>query len=382
MSLRPVAHQLQLPPADPAPHASSPAYCLRYEERTVQAERIVSPETVNAPVNAYAAMSVGRALEPYQFTPKELSTLDVEVVISHCGMCHTDIHLINDDFGMSAFPLVPGHEIVGVVSQMGNGVRHLQVGQRVGIGPMGGACFLCEQCTAGREHLCPQAQYIPFGIPGGYATHIRVDSRVAFPVPDAIPSEYAAPLLCAGVTVFAPLRRHVNATTRLGVIGIGGLGHLALQYGRAMGCHVTAFSSSAEKAEEAQQFGADEFVATTEEGALAARAGTCDFLLSTVTADLPWADYLNVLKPEGTLCVLGIPETDIRLPAIPLLFGQRKVIGSLIGSGPETKAMLEFSARHQIWPKIEQYPMREANAALDRLSKNQVRYRVVLANEA
>lgn len=133
---------------------------------------------------------------------------------------------------------------------------------------------------------------------------------------------------------------------------------------------------------EARQFGAGEFVATKEEGALVARAGTCDFLLSTVTADLPWADYLNILKPEGTLCILGIPESDIRLPAIPLLFGQRKVIGSLIGSGPETKAMLEFSARHHVWPKIEQYPMREANAALDRLSKNQVRYRVVLANEA
>jgi uncharacterized zinc-type alcohol dehydrogenase-like protein len=332
-------------------------------------------------INALAAMSAGQPLEPYQYIPKEFGPFEVEVEISHCGMCHTDLHLINDDFGLTTFPLVPGHEIVGVVSQAGSAVQHLRVGQRVGIGPMAGACFSCEQCTTGRENICSQAQYLPMAREGGYATHVRVDSRVAFPVPDAIPSEFAAPLLCAGITVFAPLRRHVNGATRLGVVGIGGLGHLALQYGRAMGCHVTAFSSSTDKAEEAKQFGADEFVATKEEGALAARMSTCDFLLSTVTADLPWADYLNVLKPEGTLCILGIPDSDIRLPAIPLLFGQKNVVGSLIGSGAETRAMLEFSARHQVRPKIELFPMREANAALDRLSKNQVRYRVVLAND-
>ncbi len=348
----------------------------------MQKSNMVKSTDTDPHINAFAVMSAGQRLEPYQYVPKEVGPLEVEVRISHCGMCHTDIHLINDDFGLTTFPLVPGHEIVGVVSQTGSAVQHLQAGQRVGIGPLGGACFLCEQCTTGRENICSQAQYVPIGREGGYATHIRVDSRVAFPIPDALPSEFAAPLLCAGITVFAPLQRHVNGATRLGVIGIGGLGHLALQYGRAMGCHVTAFSTSLDKAEEAKEFGADEFVATKEQGALAARASTCDFLLSTVTADLPWADYLNILKPEGTLCVVGIPNSDISLPVIPLIFGQKTLIGSIIGSGSETKSMLEFSARHQVRPKIELFPMHEANTALERLSKNQVRYRVVLVNEA
>jgi uncharacterized zinc-type alcohol dehydrogenase-like protein len=239
-------------------------------------------------IHAFAAPQVGQALRPHEFTPKSLDSTEVEIQISHCGMCHSDLHLIDNDFGLSSYPLVPGHEVVGVVSQLGSDVRSLNVGQRVGVGWLAGACLVCEQCIAGRDNLCAKWQPTCVGREGGYASHIRVDSRFAFPIPDDLPSQFAAPLLCGGITVFAPMLRHgIAGTSRLGVIGIGGLGHIALQFGRALGCHVTAFSSSTDKAAEAERFGANDFVATGQPGALSARAASCDFLLCTATADLP-----------------------------------------------------------------------------------------------
>lgn len=336
----------------------------------------------NGNINAYAAMLAGQSLQPHKYVPKDLDPMGVEIQISHCGMCHTDLHLINNDFGMSAYPLVPGHEIVGIVSQVGGGETGLGVGQRVGVGWLAGACFVCEQCAAGRDNLCPKGQPTCLGREGGYATHVRIDSRFAFPIPDPIPSEVAAPLLCAGITVFAPLLRHgVSGASRLGVIGIGGLGHLALQYGRALGCHVTAFSSTPAKASEAKRFGADEFVATGKAGALDSRANSCDFLLSTVTADVPWKDYLSVLRPGGRLCIVGVPQHDMLIPALPLILGQKSVVSSVVGSRSEIQIMLEFSARHRITPQIELFPMHEANRALERLRTNKMRYRAVLTNE-
>ncbi len=331
---------------------------------------------------AFAAMQAGHALQPHRYAPKALDSMEVEIEISHCGMCHTDLHLIDDDLGLSSYPLVPGHEIVGVVSQVGGSATRLRIGQRVGVGWLAGACFVCEQCTSGRDNLCSKGQPTCLGREGGYASHVRVDSRLAFPLPDNLPSEFAAPLLCGGITTFAPLLRHgVGGTSRLGVIGIGGLGHLALQFGRALGCHVIAFSSSSRKAGEAKQFGANEFVATGEARALSAYAGSCDFLLSTVTADLPWEEYLQVLRPGGKLCILGIPERDLQIPALPLILGQKSVVSSVIGSRSEMQTMLEFSARHGIRPQIELFPMHEVNRALERLRNNQMRYRAVLTNE-
>lgn len=174
-------------------------------------------------IKAYVAMQAGESLVPYEYTPRELGPLDVEIKITHCGMCHTDLHLIQNDFGLSTYPLVPGHEIVGRVSQIGTAVTGISLGQRVGVGWLAGACFSCEQCSAGKDNLCPSGQPTCLGREGGYATHVRVDSRLAFSLPDSLPSEYAAPLLCAGITVFAPLLRHgVTGTTRLGSFGSGG----------------------------------------------------------------------------------------------------------------------------------------------------------------
>ena len=331
-------------------------------------------------ISAYAALQARQPLEAYRYVPKELGPNDVEIAVSHCGMCHTDLHLKNDDFGLSSYPLVPGHEIVGHVSQLGSAVRDLSIGQRVGVGWLAGACFGCEQCDSGHDNICPKGQPTCVGREGGYATHVRVDGRFAFPIPEALPSEAAAPLFCAGITVFAPLLRHANGMSRVGVIGIGGLGHLAIQYARALGCHVTAISGSPAKANEAKRFGAHEFVSTAEPGALKAHAGTCDFLLSTVSADIPWKDYLSVLKPRGTLAIVGVPPHDVQFAALPLILAQQSIVMSPVGSRSEIKAMLEFSARHRIVPQVEVFAMSEVNNVLERLAANQIRYRAVLAN--
>jgi uncharacterized zinc-type alcohol dehydrogenase-like protein len=219
------------------------------------------------------------------------------------------------------------------------------------------------------------------GREGGFARRIVADSRLAFPIPDAILSEHAAPLMCAGITVFAPLLRYATGATRLGVIGIGGLGHLALQYGRALGCHVTAFTTSADKEAEAREFGAHAVVDTMEAGALAAHANSCDLLLCTVAADLPWNEHIAVLRRNGKFCLLGFPEHQVSFAAVPLVFFQRSLVSSGIGSRLEIRKMLDFTARHGIRPQIELYPMRDVNVALERLKKNEVRYRAVLVNE-
>ena len=331
-------------------------------------------------ISAYAALEAGRPLQAYRYIPRELGPNDVEIAVSHCGICHTDLHLTNNDFGISSYPLVPGHEIVGHVAQVGGHARTLAVGQRVGVGWWAGACFTCDQCDSGHDNSCPKALPTCVGHEGGYATHVRVDERLAFPIPDALSSEAAAPLFCAGITVFAPLLEHARATSRVGVIGIGGLGHLALQYARAFGCHVTAFSGSAAKASEAKRFGAHEFVSTSAPDALKAHAGSCDLLLATVSADIPWKDYLPMLKAGGKLAVLGVPPHDVQFAALPLILGRQSIVMSPVGSRSEIKAMLEFSARHRIVPQVEVFPMKEVNKVFRRLADNQVRYRAVLTN--
>jgi uncharacterized zinc-type alcohol dehydrogenase-like protein len=221
------------------------------------------------------------------------------------------------------------------------------------------------------------------GRQGGYASRVRVDARFAAPIPDSLPSESAAPLLCAGTTVFAPLsRRGPKKNSRVGIIGLGGLGHLAVQFARAMDCAVTIFSSTASKEKEAREFGADHFVDVRRQGALAAEKNTCDFTLATVPVDLPWAQYVNVLKPNGALCVVGASPGELRVSLFGLLEGQKSIGGSAIGSNAEIREMFHFAAKHAIMPMTEVYPMKDVNNALTRLRQNRVRYRAVLANES
>ena len=334
------------------------------------------------PIDAFAAPQAGGRLRPHRFSPGPLLPTEVDLAITHCGVCHSDLHLIDDDWGVSAFPLVPGHEIVGTIVRAGDDARGLRIGQRVGVGWLAGSCMKCEQCREGNENLCAQARPTCVGREGGYASRVRVDARFAAPIPDSLPSEIAAPLLCAGITVFAPLsRRCLGKNDRVGVIGLGGLGHLAAQFARAMGCEVTVFSTTASKANEARGFGAGRFIDTSSQGALASEKSTCDYILATVPVDLPWAEFVNVLKPNGVLCVVGASPGELRVPLFGLLEGQKSIGGSAVGSNAEMQQMLEFSAAHAIQPVIELYAMAQINEVIARLRQNQIRYRAVLVND-
>lgn len=333
-------------------------------------------------IRGFVALRPGAALEPRFIDRAAPAPTEIEVAVSHCGICHSDLHLIDNDWGVSVYPFVPGHEIVGTVVRAGAEVSCLRIGQRVGIGWLAGSCMSCEQCAEGNENLCSAPQPTCVGRNGGFAESVRVDRRFAAPIPEALPSEFAAPLFCAGISVFAPLCRYVKENSRVGVIGVGGLGHLAIRYARAMGCAVTVFSRTPDKEQGARDFGADRFIDASRPEALAAAVATCDFILSTVPVSLPWTEYVNVLKPNGRLCLVGASPGDIQVPATALLDGQKSIGGSAIGSNAEIRAMLDFSAEHGILPQVELFPMAEVNQALARLRENNVRYRAVLANGA
>jgi uncharacterized zinc-type alcohol dehydrogenase-like protein len=328
--------------------------------------------------SAFAALAAKQPLVPYQYEPRALQPQDVEVEISHCGICHSDLHLIDNDWSSSVYPLVPGHEIVGTVSAVGSECA-LRIGQRVGVGWQRSACLECEACRAGEENLCREQEATCLRHMGGFARRIRLDSRFAFPLPEGLEAAAAAPLLCAGVTVFAPLRRWgVGPNMRVGVIGIGGLGSLALRFLGALGAEVTAFTSSPDKREPALSLGAHEVVSSTNVREIRALANRFEFLLSTVPARLDWINLLQTLKPNGVLCLVGAPPGLIQIPASLLVTSQRVICGSDIGSPKAIRETLAFAAEHGIGAQVETAPLTEVNSALQRVRENRVRYRMVL----
>jgi alcohol/geraniol dehydrogenase (NADP+) len=332
-------------------------------------------------IQGLAAHAAGAELLPFRYEPGTLGARDVEIGISHCGICHSDLHLISNDWGISQFPFIPGHEIIGTVTEIGVEVHALRVGQRVGLGWQSNSCGECEWCTRGMENLCPLSEGTCVRRHGGYASHVRANSRFVFPIPDALASESAAPLLCGGITVYNPLRSlDVNPSSRVGVIGIGGLGHLAIQFARVFGAEVTAFSTSADKENEARLLGAHRFVNTRETRALKEMAGSLDLVLSTVNADQDWGVYIQALRPTGTLCFVGVPPSPVALHAFPLISGMRSVTGSPIGSPARVREMLDVAARHGVKATTQVFPMAKVNDALGSVKKNKVRYRAVLVN--
>lgn len=332
-------------------------------------------------IHGLAVHAAGAHLLPYKYDPGELQANEVEIKISHCGVCHSDVHLIDNDWGFSKFPFIPGHEIVGSVVAVGSGVTDRKVGDRVGVGWQADSCGVCEWCRQGDEHLCAKSQPTCVGRNGGYADKIRVNSLFAIPVPAVLESENVAPLLCAGITVYSPLRNHgVRPSSRVGVIGIGGLGHLGIQFAKAFGAEVTAFSTSKDKEKEARELGAHHFLNTQDTGALKKVAGSFDFLLSTVSADQDWQGYVNALRPKGMLCVVGVPPSPMQIQAFSLLGAQRAISGSPSGSPRDLHEMLDVAARHGVKAITERFPMSKANDAVAKVKKNQVRYRAVLAN--
>jgi alcohol/geraniol dehydrogenase (NADP+) len=332
-------------------------------------------------IQGLAAHAAGAELLPFRYDPGELGLHEVEIDISHCGICHSDVHLICNDWGVSQYPFIPGHEIIGVVTAVGAEVRSLVVGQRVGLGWQSNSCGHCEWCVRGMENLCPTAEATCIHRNGGYANRVRANARFVLPIPDPLPSEQAAPLLCGGITVYNPMRTHgINPSSRVGVIGIGGLGHLAIQFARVFGAHVTAFSTSPAKEEEARELGANHFVNSRETKAMREVTGAMDLILSTVNANEEWSTYLQSLRPTGTLCLLGIPPGAITVPAFPLISGLRTITGNPTGSPARLREMLDVAARHRVQAKTERFAMADANTALGKVKKNKVRYRAVLAN--
>jgi uncharacterized zinc-type alcohol dehydrogenase-like protein len=331
-------------------------------------------------IHGFATHAAGAELLPFKYEAGDLKPTDIEIRISHCGVCHSDIHLIDNDWGISQYPFIPGHEIIGTVAKIGGDAVGFSIGDRVGVGWQADSCGYCEWCRKGLENLCAKSQATCVHRNGGYAEAVRVNARFAIPIPDSLDSENAAPLLCAGITVYNPLRNHaVNPTSRVGVIGIGGLGHIALQFARAFGADVTAFSTSADKEQEALTHGAHHFVNTRDSKGLKALAGYFDFILSTINADQDWSAYLHALRPTGTLVFLGVPPSPLTLPVLPLMAGQRKIAGSPIGSPWQLREMLDVAARHGVKAQTERFAFDKVNVALNKVRKNHVRYRAVLA---
>lgn len=325
-------------------------------------------------IHAYAALSPKEKLQPFTYSAPPLGPFDILIKVTHCGLCHSDVHLIDDDWKRSKYPLVPGHEIIGTVVKKGDAAS-LQVGERVGVSWIHSACMNCPVCLQGDTNICPQRTTTCNGRYGGFADHTIADSRFAYPIPEGLDSPHAAPLLCAGATVYAPLRRHgIQAPDSVAIIGIGGLGHLGLQFAAAFGCEVTAISHSTAKEAEAKSFGAGRFLTLDKRPAPA----QFDFILSTVSADLDWNQIATLLKPKGTLCFVGRPHNPAPLELGNLVSSQANICGSATASRALMHEMLSFAARKKIKPKIEKTPLKKVNEAIERLKANAARYRIVL----
>lgn len=330
-------------------------------------------------VHAYAAAAPNRALEPFEYTLGVLGPDEVDIAVESCGICHSDLSMLGNDWGQTTYPFVPGHEIVGRIVAVGDAVRHVRAGQRVGMGWFAGSCMTCRTCMSGHHHLCGGAEQTIVGRHGGFADRVRGKSPWVFPLPEGVDAASAGPLFCGGITVFGPIVAFdVKPTDRVGVIGIGGLGHLALQFLNKWGCEVTAFTSSDGKRAEALAMGAHHAVSSRDGAALARLAGAFDFILVTANVPLDWNAYLAALAPRGRLHFVGAVLEPVPVPAFSLIGRQRSVSGSPLGSPATVSAMLEFCARHAIRPRVEYFPMARVNDALDHLRAGKPRYRIVL----
>ncbi|MEE4184324.1 MAG: NAD(P)-dependent alcohol dehydrogenase [Gammaproteobacteria bacterium] len=331
-------------------------------------------------IHAYAAPAAGAALQPYDYDPGDLRGNEVEIDVEHCGICHSDLSMLNNEWGISAYPLVPGHEVIGTVSAAGHAVKHLQVGQRVGLGWNSGYCMTCSPCMGGDHNLCAAAEGTIVGRHGGFADKVRAMAASVVPLPANLDARSAGPLFCGGITVFNPLVQFdIQPTARVAVLGIGGLGHLALQFYNAWGCEVTALTSTPAKQAEARRLGAHDALDSTDSSALQAAARRFDLIVSTVNVALDWTAILGMLKPKGRLHFVGATLQPAAIVPLALIGGQYSVSGSPVGSPANIARMLDFSARHNIESITEHFAFADVNEALARLESGAARYRVVLS---
>jgi len=333
-------------------------------------------------IQAYVVHQAKGRFKRIEYDAGALGPDQVEIDVIACGVCRSDLAMVNNEWGDSDYPLVPGHEIVGQIAQLGAHVKHLKLGDTVGLGWFSGSCMICRQCMSGNHNLCLDAEQTIVGRHGGFANKVRCQASWAVPLPAGLEARKAGPLFCAGITVFnALVQCDVKPTQRVGVIGIGGLGHLALQFLNKWGCEVTAFTSTDAKRDAALRMGAHRVLHSRHAAPLKKIAGSLDFIISTVDADLDWDAYLAALAPGGRLHIVGIMPSPISVPAFSLIGGQASLSGSPTGSPATLRTMLDFCARHRIEPVVEAFPMSRVNEALAHLAAGKARYRVTLEND-
>ncbi|XP_030974174.1 probable mannitol dehydrogenase [Quercus lobata] len=348
-----------------------------------------SPE-VEKPNKAFgwAARDSSGVLSPFNFSRRATGEKDVRFKVIYCGVCHSDLHTVKNDWGTSTYPLVPGHEIVGEVTEVGSKVQKFKVGDKVGVGGMVGACHSCDNCAKNLENYCSKmiltygAKYYDGTITyGGYSDTMVSDEHFVIHIPDNLPLDASAPLLCAGITVYSPLRFYGldKPGMHVGVVGLGGLGHVAVKFAKAMGVKVTIISTSPNKKKEAlEHLGADSFLVSKDQDQMQAAQGTLDGIIDTVSAQHPLLPLISLLKTQGKLVVVGAPEKPLELPVLPLLMGRKLLGGSCAGGMKETQEMIDFAAKHNITADIEIIPIDYVNTAMERLVKTDVRYRFVI----
>jgi alcohol dehydrogenase (NADP+) len=336
----------------------------------------------------YAAFSAEKPLGPFDFDRREPKPQDIVIDIEYCGICHSDLHFVENDMGMTTYPVVPGHEIVGRVSWVGSDVSRFKVGDLAGVGCYIDSCRTCEPCTHDKQHMCVEGMTGSFGgverdgktpTYGGFSNNYVVNADYALKMHDDVDLAASAPLLCAGITTWSPLKKwNVGPGQKVGIVGLGGLGHMAVKLATALGADVYVFTTSASKRDDARALGAKDVILSTDATQMAEHSGSFNFILDTVAAEHDVNGYIDCLKPESTLCLLGIVPQPLPVASLPLVFGQKCVVGSLIGGLQETQDMIDFCADHGITADIELIPLPKVNEAFDRLHKNDVRYRFVL----
>jgi len=330
-------------------------------------------------VHAYAAHEPGGSLQKFEYELPEIGDEHVDLRVLYCGICHSDLSMLNNEWGMTQYPFVPGHEIVGEVIATGSHVKNIQVGDKVGLGWFSQSCMHCNQCMDGSHHLCGSVEQTIVGRHGGFADRVRAHWSWAIPLPENCDLSKAGPLFCGGITVFNPIvLSGVRPTDKVGVIGIGGLGHMAIKFLRNWGCEVYAFSSNPEKNSLILELGAHHVVNSRDEAELASIQGKLDFILNTANVTLDWSAYLSALAPKGKLHTVGAVLEPMGIPAFSLIPGEKSVGGSPLGSPALTSKMMEFCVRHDIYPMVEEFPMAQLNEAMEHLEQGKARFRVVL----
>jgi uncharacterized zinc-type alcohol dehydrogenase-like protein len=357
--------------------------CSRQRRNGKLHPHLLSPfwRSAMAMTDAWVAATAKGKLVRQRVELGPLGAEEVEVQVEHCGLCHSDLSVRNNEWGFSQFPAVLGHEAVGRAVEVGPAAKGVKVGQRVGVSWTAGSCLHCRQCMSGNQNLCPQSTFTIVGHKGGFASRVRCQWAWAIPLPEKLNIADAGPLLCAGITVFNPLVMYARPTSRVGIVGIGGLGHLAVKFAAAYGCDVTAFTSSESKFDEARGFGAHHVASSRDSSAVKKLAGTFDLLLVTVNVPLDWDAFIAALAPNGRMHVVGAVPEPIPVAIFPLIFGQRSLSGSPIGSPVAIATMLDFAARHNVAPQTEHFPMSRINEAFERLDAGKARYRIVLDSD-